>query len=163
MLSWNPVSDHSVFTNLCTSQQLCCCGLCKICINQWTGIWFTAKHFFFHQIWIVSEKSLVRWATGLNMIGWDLNFMARHTLAVASSKKTCLFFHIYSIAKPYVRFCLSHSYLTGVTTAELRRHLSNGNVIFNGLTVVFIILITRENNEMEEIIFRVPHPWLGRG
>ena len=38
---------------------------------------------------------------------------------------------IFSLAKVPVRFPESHSYLTGVTAAELRRHLPNTNVIFN--------------------------------
>ena len=38
---------------------------------------------------------------------------------------------ILDLAKVPVRFPESHSYLTGVTAAELRRHLSNTNVIFN--------------------------------
>ena len=38
---------------------------------------------------------------------------------------------IFDLAKVTVRFHESHSYLTGVTAAELRRHLPNINVIFN--------------------------------
>ena len=38
---------------------------------------------------------------------------------------------IFDLAKAHVRFFESHSYLTGVTAAELRRHLPNINVIFN--------------------------------
>ena len=38
---------------------------------------------------------------------------------------------IFDCAKVTVRFDVSHSYLTGVTAAELRRHLSNINVLFN--------------------------------
>ena len=38
---------------------------------------------------------------------------------------------IFDLAKVYVRFPESHSYLTGVTAAELRRHLPNINAIFN--------------------------------
>ena len=36
-----------------------------------------------------------------------------------------------NFAKVLVRFFESHSYLTGVATAKLRRHLSNMNTIFN--------------------------------
>ena len=39
------------------------------------------------------------------------------------------------LAKVPVRFLESHSYLTGVTAAELRRHLSNINAIFNSRCV----------------------------
>ena len=39
---------------------------------------------------------------------------------------------ILDLAKVPVRLFASHSYLTGVTAAELRRHLSNMNMIFNG-------------------------------
>ena len=38
---------------------------------------------------------------------------------------------IFDLAKVPVRFLESHSYLTGVTAAELRRHQPNINVIFN--------------------------------
>ena len=38
---------------------------------------------------------------------------------------------IFDLAKVPVRFPESHSYLTGVTAAELRRHLPNMNAIFN--------------------------------
>ena len=38
---------------------------------------------------------------------------------------------IFDLAKVPVRFPESHSYLTGVTAAELRRHLPNINAIFN--------------------------------
>ena len=38
---------------------------------------------------------------------------------------------IFDLAKVPVRFPESHSYLTGVTAAELRRDLPNINVIFN--------------------------------
>ena len=38
---------------------------------------------------------------------------------------------IFNLAKVPVRFPESHSHLTGVTAAELRRHLPNINVIFN--------------------------------
>ena len=38
---------------------------------------------------------------------------------------------IFDMAKVHVRFFESHSYLTGVTAAELRQHLSNMNMIFN--------------------------------
>ena len=38
---------------------------------------------------------------------------------------------IFEFAKVPVRFPESHSYLTGVTAAELRQHLPNINVIFN--------------------------------
>ena len=38
---------------------------------------------------------------------------------------------ISDVAKVPVRLFASHSYLTGVTAAELRRHLSNMNMIFN--------------------------------
>ena len=38
---------------------------------------------------------------------------------------------IFDMAKVHVRFFESHPYLTGVTAAELRRHLPNINVIFN--------------------------------
>ena len=38
---------------------------------------------------------------------------------------------IFDLAKVPVRFPESHSYLTGVTAAELRRHLPNINEIFN--------------------------------
>ena len=38
---------------------------------------------------------------------------------------------IFDLAKVPVRLFAWHSYLTGVTTAELRRHLSNMNMIFN--------------------------------
>ena len=38
---------------------------------------------------------------------------------------------IFDLAKVHVRFVESHSYLTGVPAAELRRHLSNINAIFN--------------------------------
>ena len=38
---------------------------------------------------------------------------------------------IFDLAKVPVRFPESHSYLTGVTAAELRQHLPNINVIFN--------------------------------
>ena len=38
---------------------------------------------------------------------------------------------IFHLAKVPVRFPESHSYLTGVTAAELRRHLPNMNAIFN--------------------------------
>ena len=37
----------------------------------------------------------------------------------------------FDLAKVPVRFLESRSYLTGVTAAELRRHLPNINVIFN--------------------------------
>ena len=37
----------------------------------------------------------------------------------------------FDLAKVPVRFPESHSYLTGVTAAALRRHLPNINVIFN--------------------------------
>ena len=39
--------------------------------------------------------------------------------------------NIFDLAKVHVRFLKSHSYLTGVPAAELRRHLSNMNAIFN--------------------------------
>ena len=38
---------------------------------------------------------------------------------------------IFDMAKVHLRFFESHSYLTGVTAAELRRHLPNINTIFN--------------------------------
>ena len=38
---------------------------------------------------------------------------------------------ILDVAKVPVRFPESHSYLAGVTAAELRQHLPNINVIFN--------------------------------
>ena len=38
---------------------------------------------------------------------------------------------IFDLAKVPVRLFVSHSYLTGVTAAELRQHLSNMNMIFN--------------------------------
>ena len=38
---------------------------------------------------------------------------------------------IFDLAKVPVRLFASHSYLTGVTAAELRQHLSNMNMIFN--------------------------------
>ena len=38
---------------------------------------------------------------------------------------------IFDLAKVPVRLFASHSYLTGVTAAELRQHLSNMNVIYN--------------------------------
>ena len=38
---------------------------------------------------------------------------------------------IFGLAKVHVRFPESHPYLTGVTAAELRRHLPNMNAIFN--------------------------------
>ena len=38
---------------------------------------------------------------------------------------------IFDLAKVPVGFFKYHSYLTGVTAAELRRHLSNMNVVFN--------------------------------
>ena len=38
---------------------------------------------------------------------------------------------IFGLAKVPVRLFASHSYLTGVTAAELRQHLSNMNMIFN--------------------------------
>ena len=38
---------------------------------------------------------------------------------------------IFDLAKVPVTFFKSHSYLTGVTAAELRQHLSNMNVVFN--------------------------------
>ena len=38
---------------------------------------------------------------------------------------------IFDLAEVPVRLFVSHSYLTGVTTAELRQHLSNMNMIFN--------------------------------
>ena len=38
---------------------------------------------------------------------------------------------IFDLAKVPVRLFVSHSYLTGVTTAELWQHLSNMNTIFN--------------------------------
>ena len=38
---------------------------------------------------------------------------------------------IVNLAKVPVRIFESHSYLTSVTAAELRRHMSNINVIFN--------------------------------
>ena len=37
----------------------------------------------------------------------------------------------FDLAKVPVRFPESHAYLTGVTAAELRRHLPNMNAIFN--------------------------------
>ena len=39
---------------------------------------------------------------------------------------------IFDFAKITFRFIESHSYSTGVTAAELRRHLPNINVLFNG-------------------------------
>ena len=42
---------------------------------------------------------------------------------------------IFDLAKVYVILLESHSYLTGVTAAELRRHPSNINAIFNSLSV----------------------------
>ena len=38
---------------------------------------------------------------------------------------------IFDPVKVPVRLFASHSYLTGVTAAELRQHLSNMNVIYN--------------------------------
>ena len=38
---------------------------------------------------------------------------------------------IFDLAKLPVTFFKSHSYLTGVIAAELRRHLPNMNVVFN--------------------------------
>ena len=38
---------------------------------------------------------------------------------------------IFDLAKVPVRLFASHSYLTGVTAAELRQHLSNMNMIFS--------------------------------
>ena len=38
---------------------------------------------------------------------------------------------IFDLVKAPVRLFKSHSYLTGTTAAELRRHLSNINMIFN--------------------------------
>ena len=38
---------------------------------------------------------------------------------------------IFDLAEVPVRLFVSHSYLTGVTAAELRQHLSNMNMIFN--------------------------------
>ena len=38
---------------------------------------------------------------------------------------------IFNLAEVPVRLFVSHSYLTGVTAAELRQHLSNMNMIFN--------------------------------
>ena len=38
---------------------------------------------------------------------------------------------MFDLEKVYARFLESHSYLTGVPAAELRRHLSNTNAISN--------------------------------
>ena len=38
---------------------------------------------------------------------------------------------MFDLAKVHVRFLESYSYLTGVPAAELRRHLSDINAIFN--------------------------------
>ena len=38
---------------------------------------------------------------------------------------------IFDMTKVHIRFFESHSYLTGVTAAELRRNLLNINVIYN--------------------------------
>ena len=38
---------------------------------------------------------------------------------------------IFDLSELPVRLFVSHSYLTGVTAAELRQHLSNMNMIFN--------------------------------
>ena len=43
--------------------------------------------------------------------------------------------NIFDLAKVHVRYLESHSYLTGVPAAGLRRHLSNINAIINGKSV----------------------------
>ena len=54
--------------------------------------------------------------------GWGL--LKLHLVILSASK-------IFDLAKVPIRISKSHSYLTGVTAAQLRRHLSNINVISN--------------------------------
>ena len=61
-----------------------------------------------------------------------------HTQGVVVTKAPFVNFSastIFDLAKVTVRFVESHSYLTGVTAAELRQHQSNINMIFNNKRV----------------------------
>ena len=57
---------------------------------------------------------------------------------------------IFNLAKIHVRFFESHSYLTGVTAAELREHLQSINLIFNSQRVFWQCWKKSENNGTEE-------------
>ena len=64
---------------------------------------------------------------------------------------------IFDLAKVPLRLFESRSYLTGATAAELRRHLSNINMMFNSLKRVFTKLNISENNGTEEIGLVTPN------
>ena len=64
---------------------------------------------------------------------------------------------IFDLVKVPLRLYESHLYLTGATAAELRRHLSNINVIFNNWHVFFGNAESSENNG--ENWLSTPHHW----
>ena len=65
---------------------------------------------------------------------------------------------IFVLAKVPLRLFESHLYLTGATAAELQRHLSNINAIFNSVACVLMILKNSENKGSEEIGLVTPTP-----
>ena len=64
----------------------------------------------------------------------------------------------FDVAKVPIIFIESHSYLTGVTAAELQRHLSNMNVTLNKQLLFLAMMKKREINGTEEIGFTTPIP-----
>ena len=67
---------------------------------------------------------------------------------------------IFDLAEVPVRFFVSHSYLPGVTAAQLRRHLANINVIVNGYCMFWQCCKTRN---ITEIGLLTPTPVLCKG
>ena len=65
---------------------------------------------------------------------WLVGFQVMFSSGVGVTKAPFINFSlskIFDLAEVPVRLFVSHSYLTGVTAAELRQHLSNMNMIFN--------------------------------
>ena len=73
-----------------------------------------------------------------------------------------LFSEFFNIVKTRVSYWISRLYLTGVTTAELRWHLSNINVIKKSKRY-FCNIENVAYAEINERSFSNPHPWSKKG
>ena len=114
-----------------------------ICVMKSTGYYIRKCACTYIQSWAVAKRKLpyLNKVVAMQTSIWPVTktfqrriIAARYRSGVGVTKAPFANFSvrkIFDLAKVPVRFPESHSYLTGVTAAELRQHLPNINVIFN--------------------------------
>ena len=117
-------------------RSLAACYNCMQCFRNWSDNCQTLSencqtpYTFPYKILFLPDVGDISWILCMLWI-WNHPWGGGYYLLTKAPLVNFSIIKILDIAKAPVRFFESHSYLTSVTAAKLRRHLSNINVIFN--------------------------------